>query len=74
MRRYLERLKYCTARLMLSASARVAKVPRFRRVPLRGSFFREYNRYWPDLSLRIICFGPFLSVRQAILPAFKNGK
>ncbi len=74
MRRYPERLKYCTARSCFSASARVAKVPRFRRVPVRGFFFREYKRYWPDLSLRIICFGPYLSVRRAILPAFKNSK
>src|SRR6267378_1993278 len=54
MHHYLERLKYCTARSCFSASARVAKVPRFRRRPLRGSFFREYKRYWPDLSFRIM--------------------
>src|SRR3954470_24478406 len=66
MRHYLERLKYCTSRSCFAASARVAKVPRFRRVPLRGSFFREYSRYWPDLSLRIISFGPYLCVLPTI--------
>jgi hypothetical protein len=29
-------------------------VPRFRFVPLFGSIFREYRRYSPDFSLRII--------------------
>src|SRR4051794_23640044 len=53
-RHHLARLKYCTARSWFSAAARVAKVPRFRRRPLRGFFFREYKRYWPDLSLRIM--------------------
>jgi hypothetical protein len=48
------RLKNCTARSCFSAAARVAKVPRLRRRPVRGSTFREYKRYWPDFSLRII--------------------
>lgn len=48
------RLKNCTARSCFSAAARVANVPRLRRRPVRGSTFREYNRYWPDFSLRIM--------------------
>jgi hypothetical protein len=30
------------------------KVPRLRRLPVFGFFLREYNRYSPDFSLRII--------------------
>lgn len=48
------RLKYCTSRSCFSAAARVRKVPRLRRFPVFGSTLREYNRYSPDLSLRII--------------------
>jgi hypothetical protein len=29
-------------------------VPRFLRLCVLGSFFREYNRYFPDLSFLII--------------------
>jgi hypothetical protein len=29
-------------------------VPRLRRLPVGSLFFREYRRYSPDLSLRII--------------------
>jgi hypothetical protein len=29
-------------------------VPRLRRLPVRGLALREYRRYWPELSLRII--------------------
>jgi hypothetical protein len=29
-------------------------VPRFLRLPVFGFFFREYNRYFPDLSFLII--------------------
>ena len=32
----------------------VVKVPRFLRLPVFGFFFREYNRYFPDLSFLII--------------------
>lgn len=31
-------------------------VPRLRRLPVLGSFFREYKRYSPDFSFRIIAF------------------
>jgi hypothetical protein len=31
-------------------------VPRFFRRPVRASFFREYSRYFPDGSFRIINF------------------
>lgn len=48
------RLKNCTARSCFSAAARDLKVPRFLRLPVFGSFFREYNRNRPSLSLRII--------------------
>ncbi len=47
-------LKYCTARSCVSAAFLVLKVPRFRRLPVLGSFLREYKRYWPDGSFRII--------------------
>ena len=36
------------------AAARVLKVPRFRRLPVRGSFFLEYSRYSPLFNLRIM--------------------
>jgi len=48
------RLKYCTARSCFSAAAREPKVPRFRRLPVFGFFFREYSRYFPSFSFRII--------------------
>jgi hypothetical protein len=51
------RLKNCTARSWRSAAAREANVPRLRRLPVRGSFFREYSRYLPELSRRIISGG-----------------
>lgn len=35
------RLKYCTARSCFFAASRVSNVPRFRRFPVFGSFFRE---------------------------------
>jgi hypothetical protein len=35
-------------------------VPRFRRLPVLGSVFREYSRYLPDLSFRIM----FLSLSK----------
>jgi hypothetical protein len=48
------RLKYCTARSCFAAADRVLNVPRFLRRPVAGFRFREYKRYWPDLSFRII--------------------
>jgi hypothetical protein len=38
------RLKYCTAFSCFFAAGRVLNVPRFRRFPVFGFFFREYNR------------------------------
>jgi len=38
------RLKYWTAFSCFFAAARVLKVPRFRRLPVFGFFFREYKR------------------------------
>src|SRR5205823_11197332 len=49
------RLKYCTAFSCFFAAARVLNVPRFRRFPVFGFFFREYKRYWPSLSFLITC-------------------
>ena len=54
MSRHECRLKYCTARSCFSAASRVSNVPRFRRRFVRGSILREYSRYLPDLSLRIM--------------------
>src|SRR5438874_4683163 len=48
------RLKYCTAFSCFLAAARVLNVPRFLRFPVFGFFFREYNRYPPDLRFLII--------------------
>jgi hypothetical protein len=48
------RLKYCTARSCFCAAARDENVPRFFRFPVFASFLREYKRYSPDSSLRII--------------------
>ena len=36
------------------AVTRVEKLPRFPRVPVLGSGLREYQRYSPDFSLRIM--------------------
>jgi hypothetical protein len=47
-------LKNWTARSCRSAADRLLNVPRFLRLPVLGSAFREYNRYLPDPSLRII--------------------
>src|SRR5262249_21005343 len=58
-------LKYCTARSCFSAASRVAKVPRFRRLPVRGSSFLEYRRYSPDLSFRIIAVLHFFGFASA---------
>src|SRR2546425_5214687 len=55
------RLKNWTARSWRSAVARVANVPRLRRLPVRASFFLEKSRYFPGASLRIIVSPPFLS-------------
>ena len=38
----------------LRAAARVGKVPKFLRLPVFGFILREYSRYFPDASLRII--------------------
>ena len=48
------RLKYCTALSCFCAAARDENVPRFFRFPVFASFLREYKRYSPDCSLRII--------------------
>ena len=48
------RLKNWTAFSCFSAAARVLNVPRFLRLPVFGFFFREYSRYSPDLSFRIM--------------------
>jgi hypothetical protein len=48
------RLKNCTARSCFSAAALLLKVPRFRRLPVRGFFFSEYSRYLPEASFRIM--------------------
>jgi hypothetical protein len=47
-------LKYWTARSCFSAAARVLKVPRFLRRPVRGLAFREYSRYFPEESFLIM--------------------
>lgn len=47
-------LKYCTAFSCASAARLVVNVPRFRRFPVWAFFFREYRRYWPVFSFRII--------------------
>src|SRR5450755_3791456 len=49
-------LKYWTSRSCFAAAVRVEKVPRLRRRPVLGFFFREYRRYCPDGSLRMIGF------------------
>jgi hypothetical protein len=53
-RRAHPRLRYCTARSCFCAAAREANVPRFLRFPVFAFFFREYSRYSPDCSLRIM--------------------
>src|ERR1700692_1996235 len=57
------RLKYCTARSCFCAAARVLKVPRLRRLPVFGFFLREYNRYSPELNLRIMRI-PFVTAKK----------
>ncbi len=55
------RLKYCTALSCFFAAAREENVPKFFRFPVFASFLREYKRYSPDCSLRIMnkrCRGP----------------
>ena len=47
-------LKYCTARSCFFAASFVSNVPKLRRFPVFGSFFREYRRHFPDFSFRII--------------------
>lgn len=59
------RLKYCTSRSCFSALARVEKVPRFLRLPVVGSGLREYNRYSPDFSLRIMSAPHIAQLRGA---------
>jgi hypothetical protein len=51
---YPRLLKCCTARSCRSADSRVGNVPRFRRFPVLGSCFREYSRYFPSDSFRIM--------------------
>ena len=63
---YPRRLKNCTARSCFSAAALEENVPRLRRRRVRGSTFREYRRYWPDWSLRII--GTSTSTSSACVP------
>src|SRR5438128_9398278 len=48
------RLKNCTARSCCLAFSSDENVPKLRRLPVCGFFLREYSRYSPDLSLRII--------------------
>jgi hypothetical protein len=50
------RLKNWTARSCFSAAARVANVPRLRRLLVLGFGLREYNRYLPDWSFLIMMF------------------
>jgi hypothetical protein len=47
-------LKYCTAFSCASAARLVVNVPRFRRFPVVAFFLREYKRYWPLFSFRIM--------------------
>jgi len=60
------RLKNCTARSCASAARLVAKVPRFLRFPVLAFFLREYRRYFPLLSLRII----FPPTRNSVMQPF----
>jgi hypothetical protein len=59
------------------AFSMVEKVPRLRRLPVFGFFLREYNRYSPDFSFRIIS-PPQYSVIEMIAgkerAAFSGGK
>jgi hypothetical protein len=55
-------LKNWTARSCFSAASRLLNVPRFRLMPVFGLTFREYNRYLPDFSFRII----WMSTGQAL--------
>ena len=47
-------LKNCTARSCFCAAASEPNVPKFFRLPVFASFLREYSRYSPDFSLRIM--------------------
>lgn len=47
-------LKYCISLSCLTAAARVEKVPKFLRLPVFEFLLREYRRYPPDASFRII--------------------
>jgi hypothetical protein len=47
-------LKNCTARSCFFAAAIEENVPKFRRLPVLGFFLREYRRYSPDFSFRIM--------------------
>ena len=63
------RLKNCTWRSWRSAASRESKVPRFRRLPVEGFLLREYRRYSPDLSFRIMTFdATFWSARLCVRP------
>jgi hypothetical protein len=48
------RLKYCTARSCFLAAASDENVPKFFRFPVFEFFLREYRRYPPDFSFRIM--------------------
>ncbi len=63
---YRARLKNCTARSCRLAFSRDVNVPRFRRRPVRLSTFREYRRYSPDFSFRIMSEG--MRCRARALP------
>ena len=54
MIRFQRFLKNCTARSCFSAAALEEKVPRFLRFPVLAFFLREYKRYSPAFSLRIM--------------------
>src|SRR6266481_5084544 len=70
------RLKNWTARSCLRAASRVANVPRFRLRPVRGSFFLEYRRYFPDGSFLIIARllegAPALRAQDAPVSSLRN--
>ena len=55
----------------------VEKVPRLRRFPVFGFFLREYKRYAPDFSLRIILPPPlflfFKMIAGSLRVAFQMG-
>jgi hypothetical protein len=47
-------LEILNVALVLFRLSSVENVPRLRRLPVEPSFFFEYKRYSPDLSLRIM--------------------